>query len=448
MTFGWKLILWASMIWLLPLMYFLIKNEFKPKKNIIMGVTLPYAAQDDPEVKALLDSCGREMKLTFWLSLAAAVPNFLFMGFGAFMTYWLTWIVVICFVFFIPYIRCNTALKALKARRGWRRDAGALQAVADLKAAAIEIHWISPWWFLPPFLVSLLPLFFERDLWWMLAIDALLVPVFYLCYRYLYRNRAEAVDADSQRTIALTRVRRYNWGRFWLVMAWATGLFNVGLWLTLDHVWLCMAVTLLYGLVACAEAISTELRVRRLQEKLTENCGPEVIDEDDHWIWGLFYYNPNDSRMLINARVGVNTTVNLAKRPARILMGFVLALLLACPLMGVWLMGMEYAPVELTATATELTGSHYNSRWSVALEDIEKMEVVTDLPRMRRVAGTGMDNALTGQFNADGWGRLTLCIDPRQGPWLLLTKKDGSLYLFGSSESGAAAEIAAQVRTQ
>ena len=78
----------------------------------------------------------------------------------------------------------------------------------------------------------------------------------------------------------------------------------------------------------------------------------------------------------------------------------------------------------------------------MALEDIGSVEVLEERPPLRRVAGTGMDSALTGQFNADGWGRVTCCIDPRTGPWLLVTAEDGTLYLFGASEEGAAAEIA------
>ena len=81
----------------------------------------------------------------------------------------------------------------------------------------------------------------------------------------------------------------------------------------------------------------------------------------------------------------------------------------------------------------------------MALEDIGSVEVLEERPPLRRVAGTGMESALTGQFNADGWGRVTCCIDPRTGPWLLVTAEDGTRYLFGASEKGAAEEIAAKL---
>ena len=295
-------------------------------------------------------------------------------------------------------------------------------------------------------MISLVPLFFERTVWWLWGLDAVIVPVSYLCYRYLYRNRAEAVDEDSERTLALTRIRRYNWGKCWLIVAWATGFFNVGMWLTLENIWLCMAVILVYGLVVCVSVIGIEFRVRRLQEKLTADSGQGYyVDEDDRWIWGMIYYNPNDARLTINNRTGVGTTINLARRSGQILMGLGLALLLACPLVGVWLMGMERAPVELEVTETEIIGSHYGGEWSVALEDIAEVEVLKERPLLRRVAGTGMESALTGQFNADGWGRVTVCIDPRTGPWLLVTAEDGKLFLFGASEAGAVETIAAKL---
>lgn len=438
MTLGWSLLAWAGIIWLLPFLYFIQKNQCKPKKNIILGVTLPYEARQDRDVLALLERFRREMKLTCWISLAAVAPSLFIRSFGVFMTVWLTWIAVVCVVFFIPYIRCNKALGRLKEERGWRRK-DVPQMVTDLKAAAMEMRWISLWWFLPPFLVSLVPLLFERTLWWLWAIGTATVLLFYLCYRYLYRGRAEVVDENTDRTIALTRIRRYNWGKCWLTAAWATGLLNVGLWLTEAHIWWHMAVVLAYCLAVCAAVIGIEFRVRRVQEQLTQDSGQGYyVDDDDHWIWGMLYYNPNDRRCIVNDRVGINTTFNLARRPAQVFMGLGLALLLVCPLAGVWLIGLENAPVELEVTETELAGSHFGGHWSVVLENIRSAELVDELPRLSRVVGTGMNSAYTGTYRCEAWGSFTCCIDPRIGPWLLVTGTDGSVYLFGSSAPGGA----------
>lgn len=448
MSFGWRIFIWAAMAPVVFILYFQLKNECEPKKNLIVGVTLPYSARYDPDVQALLERYKQEMKQAFWVSLAAVVPCLFVGSAGAQIILMMLWIIALCVVFYLPYIRCNQALQKLKGERGWRRQEDAPQAVTDLKAAVEEPRWLSPWWFLPPLLISLIPLFFDRTLWWLWILDAAMVLVFYLSYRYLYRGRSEVVDADSARTSALTRVRRYNWGKCWLILAWATGLFNVGLWLTLDrNIWLCMAVVLGYALAVCGVVAGTELRVRRLQEKLTADSGQGYyVDEDEHWIWGIFYYNPNDARLMVNARVGINSTFNMARRSAQIITGVCLALLLACPLAGVWTMGMERAPVELAVTETEITASHFGSTWTVHLADIASAELVEKLPRMTRVAGTGLENACTGQFSAEGWGRVTCCIDPRTGPWLLVEVRDGGRYLFNASDPAAAVRVADVLR--
>ena len=158
------LFLWVIILPVLPIIYFSLKNECKPKKNIIVGVTLPHEAQNDPSVLALCERYKKELKLTCWGFLAAIVPCLFIQSFGVFMTVWLTWIVMVCVAFHIPYIRCYKALRQLKEERGWRHK-DITQVVTDLKAAAEEMRWFSPWWFLPPFLLSLIPLCFDRDLW-------------------------------------------------------------------------------------------------------------------------------------------------------------------------------------------------------------------------------------------------------------------------------------------
>ncbi len=447
MTLFWALVSWAVMLPVLPIVYSLQKNECRPKKNLIAGVTLPYEAQEDGEVHALLEQYRKELKAVCLGMLAAVIPSLLFKSVGLFLTYYILWAIALAAVFLIPYIRCNRSLQKLKVERGWRQSRETPQVVTDLKAAAEEMRRPSLWWFLPPFLLSLVPLLFDRSIWGIWVLDAALVPVFYLCCRYLYRNRAEVVDEDSGRTLALTRIRRYNWSKCWITLAWATGLFNLGLWLTLEHIWLCMAVILAYGFTGCITVIRIEFRVRRLQEKLTADSGRGYyVDGDDHWIWGMIYYNPNDTRLTVNARVGVGSSLNMARRPAQIIMGLLLAVLLACPLCGVWMLGMERAPVELEITDTELTGSHFGRHWSVALADVAEIEVIETLPRLSRIMGTGMETACTGQFSSSQWGRVTLCIDPRVGPWLLVKQNDGELFLFGASEEGRTAETATKLR--
>ena len=441
-----NLLLWGSIIWLPWLMYAMQKNEARPKKNIIVGVTLPYEARGDSEVLAVLATYKKELKKITWLSLLPAIPSLFIKSFGLSMTVWLTWVVVICFIPCIPYVRCNRALRRLKEARGWRRGQSR-GPVADLNAVAMEFKWLSPLLFLPPFLVSLIPLFMEPEMWILWLILSLTVALFYVCYRYLYRNRAEMVDGDTERTVVLTRIRRYHWGKTWLIMAWATGILNPLIWLTMDHIWWSMAVFLVYTIAVVWVAIGIEFRVRGLQEKLSAGSGRDFyVDEDDNWIWGMFYYNPNDSHLLVNARVGMNSTVNLAKRSGQVIAALLLVVLLICPLTGLWLMNMERTPVVVTVEDGYVLSSHVGRKYAVAVEEIKSAELLETLPPIRRLSGTGMPDIKTGIWSSEPWGRFYCCINSEEGPWLLIETEEGELYLLGGGEENAAEQVFTQIK--
>ncbi len=55
-----QILLWGSCIWLVPLMYVFLNNETKFKKNLAVGVTIPYSGRTDPEVCRLLEQFRKD----------------------------------------------------------------------------------------------------------------------------------------------------------------------------------------------------------------------------------------------------------------------------------------------------------------------------------------------------------------------------------------------------
>ena len=437
-----RIVLWASTIWLVPLMYFFLKNETKFKKNITVGVTLPYEGRTDPEVLNLLAQFKKELG---WICLGilalAAIFIALPVSFGLSLTLYLVWIDLCVVLPMVPYVRCNRALKMLKRTRRWGEQRTRTVA-ADLKAVAQPDKQTSQAAFVLPLVVSALPA------WWALGyrdiLEGLLlltgpvcVLLFWLCWRFVFRWRAEAVDANEDLTAALTRIRRRAWRRCWLWGAWFMALFSWAMALTFEYPVLGLVLTAVLSAVMVAAMVGLEFRLRRLQERLTADSGREVyVDEDDKWIWGMFYCDPDDSRLLVNARVGLNATVNLGKPAGKVVIVLTAVLLLFMPLAGVWTMGEEKAPVALTLTGTALTATHSGTRYEIPLEQIREVELLEELPDIHRVAGTAMDTVDKGRWRCDEYGALTVCLDPRTGPWLLVTTVE-TTYLVGAGDGGA-----------
>ena len=432
-----NIILWLSIIWLAPLMCFVLANEATFKKNIAVGVTLPYEGRQDSQVLARLSRFKKELGLLCLFLLLLALPCMLVKGLAGNMTLWFLWLDLCVFLPFIPYVRCNRELKRIKRQRGWSVNAG--QTLTVDTAAVGAGRWLSPWLFLPPLLLCLLPLVFERTFWFVYLMDALCVLLFWFCYRYLYRNRAELVDENTGLTLALTRVRRQNWAKVWLISAWFMVLLNLCMWLFREKQALMLIVVIAFSFLFCAAAIGIEFKTRRIQEKLTAESGQcWYRDEDDKWIGGVLYYNPKDSRLVVNDRVGLNSGFNLAKTSGKVLYGLILLVLLAMPFTGGLIDGIGTKPPVLEVRETELISSRGSKEDVIPLENIGSVELREELPeQLSRTLGTGMDTLLEGNFSCPELGSLKLRLDPTCPPFILVKTTDGRIWLFGTRDEAS-----------
>lgn len=445
-----KVILWLCVIWVPIVEYIFLANETKFKKNIAVGVTLPYEGRHDPEIQGRLKRFRRQLGAVCLVLTALALTGLLLpLSIGVSLTLMLVWTDLAVVIPMIPYALCNRDLKRIKARRGWRRLPEGTVTV-DLTAAAQPGKELSFLNFLPPMLISLIPVVWEAlagvALRVVMMLNPLYIFVFYLIYRFGFRRRSEVVDSNTSLTETLTRLRRRYWRRTWLWVSWYMGLISLGM-----ELYYCAPLAggvavgvLTLGLMAVCFRL--ELGLRRAQEKLTADSGTGwYADEDDKWLLGMFYYNPHDRRLMVNDRVGVNTTMNLARRSGQVIMGLVAALLIFMPLLGGWLVLEERAEVTLSMEDTVLTAAHGGSRYEIPLDSIADAELLKALPGdLRRVVGTAMDNVLKGRFRSEEYGQLTLCLDPGNGPWLLVRTQSGTLYLLGSGRADEA-ELAFQL---
>ena len=115
-----KIILWASIIWLLPFLFVVQRNEAKFKKNIVVGVTLPQEAREDSEVQELLKKYVKETAIICIALGIAVIPCWLPESYNWMMFAWMLWLDAIIVLTQIPFIKCNKKLKELKTQRGWK----------------------------------------------------------------------------------------------------------------------------------------------------------------------------------------------------------------------------------------------------------------------------------------------------------------------------------------
>lgn len=422
---------------LLPIFYFVMRSNAKPKKNIILGVTIPYEHKNDAEVLQICREYLRAVNLTIagllLLSLVSLIPKRFSVGMLILM------IVVTLTIILqaVPHIVCYRKLRRLKQEKGWY---GSQNTAIDLKVAVENKRLLHAGWFAIPFAAAAVPLA-EVLLRGGGFIDALLYLVNLLCillfagmYLLMKRQRGETVSENHSLNTALTRIRRRSWTVAWLAFAVATALFSLGLWwFSISSVWF-MILIFAYTIAIIGISLYTEIKTRRLQYQLTvTNTGRVLVDEDDQWVLGMFYYNPNDRHAMKNERVGMGMTMNMARLSGKLVMGFSALIILLLPLVGVWMMAEEFTPMTLVMGTQALVSTHLREEYRVELSDIEEVELLEKLPSASRVVGTGMETVAKGLFQVEGYGSCEICLNPKAGPYLMVRTAQKT-YLFGVGE--------------
>lgn len=424
-----NILMWASIFWLAPFLGYIMTNNAKFKKNIAVGVTFIEEGKQDAEVISRLNRYKKQIKMITIVLLLAVIPGVFVSKFWILLTYYLVWTDVTIFIYAIPFYLCNKDLKAIKKRRGWVQHSGEKVEI-DMENIP-NFKEISPLLFIIPCIVSLLPLVWDRTFYVLYITSAASVLVFWFSYRYFYRNRSERVNEERDLTRVLTQIRHYNWSKIWIVASWLTIPLSFSGLLFISHPFMALVLIFIATGAICIEAVAIEVKLRKMQEKLTRGSGVgAIVDEDDKWIGGMIYYNPNDSRLIVNERVGMNTTLNLARTSGKVITLFFLILLLALPLTGPAMNVYYKQPIKIEVTKDEVEASQGITNYRIKLSDIKDIDLVNELPDdLVRVNGTSFDDILKGDFR-NGNENLTLMLRSESKPFIRITDKNGKVYLL------------------
>ncbi len=430
------LILWGSIIWLPILQYYMLKNETKFKKNIVLGVTLPNEAREDANVLAITESFIKNSRLVCIAAMALAAVLYLASNQSNFMTLWGIWLLVRIILPVLPYIRANIALHDYKDSMGWTKERG--QVFISLSSIPSG-KWLNPIWFAIPTALCFIPMLFDRSYLRFCFVCAIVSASCRLGYRYLYRNKSEMVDENISLTSALSYIRKRNWGRLWLLMAYLGPVVGIGMLIAYKNALAGGLFLFAVSMGFVAVAIKMEMTTRSVQERLTKDSGSEwYVDDDDKWIFGMLYNNPEDSRLIINSRIGLNSTINLARPAGKILMVLTLFLLLYLPFMGSSFDSLGRRKIDISLSEGTLVAKSGMTSYEIDAGQIDSVILLEDLPDgLYRVMGTGMPTLIKGDFTATGLGHINVMADPTTPPFILIHTTSGKYYLLGSRDSSA-----------
>ncbi len=459
-----RIILSICILPMLPILYIVYAGVGKEQNNSLFGVALWKGALKEERVQKLTVDYKKQLKWTSISLLVLYVLVCLPSYFSIMMALWMLWVCGSIFIINIPYIRANKRLREFK--REYQLIHGETMqnnVYVDLTAATEE----KPKYFqrsaLAACIACFLPVVIEvvlykklnsqaaPELW---VVELVLISIasigilFLWMIHYYNRQPVMVITTDSQVNMQFSRIRKYQWSRCFHGMIWSTALFG-GMMLGcfyLDSKYMILSlvtISVVYCLFPFVLCILSWQTINKQRRKLLEGRELLLPEDDDNWIGGMFYYNKSDSRFMVEKRVGIGTTVNMAKPSAKII-GIVTVVFTIVVLVGtsILLIVDEFTPVELNYENHQLIAHHVKEEYRISKEDIVSVTLLEEIPKISKQHGTGMDNVNKGTFFSRAYERrFKVCLNPEEEPVLMIEAVDGTWYLLGDSQSERTKEI-------
>ena len=154
-------------------------------------------------------------------------------------------------------------------------------------------------------------------------------------------------------------------------------------------------------------------------------------------IGGILYYNPSDPHTMVEQRVGIGTTVNMATSLGKGLTIFSAIMMLSCPLLCIWLIQEEFTPIDLVIQNHTLCAQHLKTDYQIPLSEIKDPTLLTasDLPDWTRTYGTSMDTLEKGTLTISGGEDVNVFLNPENDAFLQFSANGKTYYMGGVDDT-------------
>ncbi len=423
------------------IIYFMLRNA-KDKNGYCFGATLDKELKKDSAVEAIDTEYRKKLKNSMIVLAIIPIAAFFIPYISFVFSLWMYWILVVCFYPMFLFARANKKVLELKKERGWEQVSEV--SYTDLKFVTVprKVKFIT---FLPALIMSGIPVVLSYALFpeagfvavrFCMITFAVCTLMFYLIAILTDKQKMSVISEDSDTNMNFARAKKQIWKKFWLICAWVNTAF---IWFALIGMYLRhRAITvLIWGSVAYGIGIVFVVLwlIKKINElnRMYESKRSIVdqIDDDKHWPYGMMYYNPNDTHVMVENRMGTGTAMNMATGVGKGMYIFAALCLLIIPVSSIWMIMLDFTPIQTVVVDKTIVCTHLSVEYEIPLEDIEEYTVITELPEMTKVNGNGMDHVFSGTFEIYREGMFEIFLNPQNDLFIKIETEDENYYISG-----------------
>lgn len=296
--------------------------------------------------------------------------------------------------------------------------------------------------FIPAFLLLLLGSYFsfestDKGLSIVMVGINLLMMLLFIGLWWTIRNLPiRGMSGDSRIDQQINDATKYYWSLTLIILA--TGLVIltfVPLLSANAHSLWGLLISSVFVLLTIGMIIVPFILLMRLRNKQDQLLGqakqPRYNGEDVYWRYGV-YINPNDTRLFVPDRIGMNIGINLGKRSGQVLSIATLLLLIGALLFAVVpLYQLDFTPDALQGQIIDeqvIFTAPLTAKTTVSVDSIEETTLVDTIPTpIVKKIGTATEDYATGSFTVNG-ENAHLYVDLQAPKFLRIETKDKIIY--------------------
>lgn len=437
------IIFFVTMYPILGIFYFIMRSAASHKKLFCFGIRMKREWLQDAEVKKLILDYRKSLNLMCIILALIPLATLWIPYFSISFTVWMIWILMVIILPFFLHVKGNHRLKELKRRRNWQPEISANLLTERKEAENLRLVKQAP--FRIPsslsILIALWSFFFFQDkdlthIGFIILSFAAMTLLFHGCALCCDRQRIEAISTDPQVNTGYTRAKKRVLKNLWLLCAWSntgfTAFFAVSLGYEALMVHILLWGSIVYALLLMGFAFWSFRKMTKIETAYAmQNASFSDAGDDDCWLGGILYYNPQDKHTMISTRTGSGSTANLATPIGMISALFGAAALLMIPIMCIWVILEEFTPIHLAFSDETLTAEHLKIEYRIPIEEVDEIALVEELPRLSRTSGTSMETLQKGNYRVPEEGKCKVLLNPQNSVFLQVEASGTTYYLSG-----------------
>ncbi len=421
--------------------YFVFRLAEKPNGNILLGVTLPYEQLKNEEILHIVKRYHNANLKCLFIFMFILIPTYLIKEYMSFLLLYSTiFFIILFYVNNKVYMKYFKRLYNLKKENKWFVGATHIVSIDTEVSRLKNTFVVSKLWFAPSLIISLIPLFSTKiQEFYIFSIYTLLMVItYYLSYLITLKCKTITYSENTDINFTLNKVYKMEWSKCWVMSSYFASIFGTITFFFLSNqsyktIYL-IATIIIASISPLFYLVFTYNKIRSIKNKLLLLDSAIIYADDDEFWESGYYYNPNDNRTFVEKRLGIGTTVNMAKTGGKLVNIIWIASLIFMIGFYVAMIPLDFGSINMTVEKNIVKISAPLYRYKFNIDDVVNITVLDSFPKVSNRYGTASDRFYIGTFTVNGYGRCKVCVYRKSNTFLLIELKDDKIFFNSNTQ--------------